>query len=104
MPSKIRIIANTDFKMLRLRLLKIAARIIEAKNGVGVAFATACPDAVLFRGLTIVLSVAEHDRRRAMLLQILDPHSSNQKPRRQTLRNAAPIQLLSHNNGARCIG
>jgi len=52
---KIQDLAKAEFATLRLRLLKIAARIIETKSRIRVAFATACPDAELFRGLTIAL-------------------------------------------------
>ncbi|MEM7190549.1 MAG: IS1380 family transposase [Pseudomonadota bacterium] len=52
---KIRDLASAEFKTIRLRLLKIAARIIETKSRIRVAFATACPDAALFRGLATSL-------------------------------------------------
>ena len=52
---KIQDLAKAEFKTLRLRLLKIAARIIETKSRIRVAFATACPDAALFRGLATSL-------------------------------------------------
>ena len=52
---KIQDLANAEFTTLRLRLLKIAARITETKSRIRVAFATACPDAELFRGLAISL-------------------------------------------------
>ena len=52
---KIQDLAKAEFKTIRLRLLKIAARIRETKSRIRVAFATACPDAELFRGLAISL-------------------------------------------------
>ena len=48
-------LARAEFKTIRLRLLKIAARIIKTKSRIRVAFATACPDADLFRGLATSL-------------------------------------------------
>ncbi len=48
-------LAIAEFKTIRLRLLKIAARVIETKSRIRVAFATACPEAELFRGLAISL-------------------------------------------------
>ena len=48
-------LARAEFKTIRLRLLKIAARIIKTKSQICVAFATACPDADLFRGLATSL-------------------------------------------------
>ena len=50
---KIQDLAKAEFATLRSRLLKIAARIIETKSRIRVAFATACPDAELFRALAI---------------------------------------------------
>jgi len=52
---KIQDLARAEFKTIRLRLLKIAARIIETKSRIRIAFATACPEAELFRGLAISL-------------------------------------------------
>ena len=52
---KIQDLAKAEFTTLRLRLLKIAARITETKSRIRVAFATACPDADLFRGLATSL-------------------------------------------------
>lgn len=52
---KIQDLAKAQFKTLRLRILKIAARIIETKSRIRVAFATACPEAELFRGPAIAL-------------------------------------------------
>ena len=48
-------LAKAESTTLRLRLLKIAARITETKSRIRVAFATACPDAELFRGLATSL-------------------------------------------------
>ena len=48
---KPRDLATAEFATLRLRLLKIAARIIETASRVRVAFAAACPEAELFRSL-----------------------------------------------------
>lgn len=52
---KIQDLARAEFKTIRLRLLKIAARVIETKSRIRIAFATACPEAELFRGLAISL-------------------------------------------------
>jgi hypothetical protein len=46
-------LATAEFTTLRLRLIKIAARITEAASRVRVAFATACPQATLFRGIAL---------------------------------------------------
>ena len=42
-------LAKAEFNTIRLRLLKLAARVIETASRVRVAFASACPDAALFR-------------------------------------------------------
>jgi Transposase DDE domain group 1 len=44
-------LAAAEFATLRLRLLKVAGRVIETASRVRIAFAAACPHAVLFRGL-----------------------------------------------------
>ena len=46
-------LATAEFTTLRLRLIKIAARIIETATRVRIAFATACPEAALFRGIAL---------------------------------------------------
>jgi hypothetical protein len=48
---KARDLASAEFTTLRLRLIKIAARVIETASRVRLAFAAACPEADLFRGL-----------------------------------------------------
>jgi hypothetical protein len=46
-------LAKAEFSTLRLRLIKIATRVIETTSRVRFAFAAACPKADLFhRGLT----------------------------------------------------
>jgi hypothetical protein len=52
---KPRDLATAEFTTIRVRLLKIAARIIETAGRVRLAFAAACPDADLFRGLANAL-------------------------------------------------
>jgi hypothetical protein len=44
-------LATAEFKTIQMRLIKIAARIVETAKRVRVAFAAACPDADLFSGL-----------------------------------------------------
>ncbi len=52
---KVHDFAKAEFTTLRLKLLKIAARIIETKNRVRIAFAAACPEATLFAGMPAAL-------------------------------------------------
>jgi hypothetical protein len=42
---------NAKFITLRLRLVKVAGRIDEAAHRARIAFAAACPDATIFRGI-----------------------------------------------------
>jgi Transposase DDE domain group 1 len=44
-------LATAEFTTLRVRLIKIAARVIETASRVRLAFAAGCPEADLFRGL-----------------------------------------------------
>jgi len=48
---KVHALATAEFTTLRLRLLKIAARISETATWVRLAFAAATPEAALFRGI-----------------------------------------------------
>jgi hypothetical protein len=51
-------LASAEFATLRMRLIKIAARIIETATRVRIAFAAGCPDALLFRGIARSLQPA----------------------------------------------
>jgi hypothetical protein len=48
---KARDLAIAEFNTLRLRLIKIAARVVETTGRIRLAFAAACPEADLFRSL-----------------------------------------------------
>ena len=52
-------LATAEFATLRLRLLKLGARVIETVSRVRLAFAAACPQAELFRTIAIALQPAE---------------------------------------------
>lgn len=51
-------LAGAEFTTLRMRLIKIAARINETATRVRIAFASACPEAALFRGIANSLQPA----------------------------------------------
>jgi hypothetical protein len=51
-------LATAEFTTLRMRLLKIAARITETATRVRIAFAAACPEADLFRRIALSLQPA----------------------------------------------
>jgi hypothetical protein len=51
-------LARAEFTTLRMRLLKVAARVIETASRVRIAFAAACPDAALFASLERCLQAA----------------------------------------------
>ena len=46
------------FTTLRLRLLKVAARVMESATRIRVALASACPDADLLRAIVLALKPA----------------------------------------------
>ena len=46
-------LASAEFITVRMRLIKIAARIAETASRVRIAFATACPQATLFRSIAL---------------------------------------------------
>jgi hypothetical protein len=48
-------LAKAEFATLRLRLLKVAARVLESASRIRVAFASACPDAAVFRCIATAL-------------------------------------------------
>ena len=54
---KMRDLAKAEFSTLRLRLIKIAARVIETASRVRLAFAAACPEADLFCSLPCALAL-----------------------------------------------
>ena len=51
-------LATAEFATLRMRLIKIAGRITETATRVRIAFAAACPEAELFRGIARSLQPA----------------------------------------------
>ena len=51
-------LASAEFATLRMRLIKIAARITETATRVRIAFAAGCPEALLFRGIARSLQPA----------------------------------------------
>jgi hypothetical protein len=51
-------LGKAEFATLRLRLLKLGARVIETVSRVRLAFAAACPEAGLFRAITMNLQPA----------------------------------------------
>jgi hypothetical protein len=51
-------LAAAEFATLRLRLLKLAARVIETASRIRIAFASACPDAALFQTIATALRPA----------------------------------------------
>ena len=72
---KPRDLAKAEFSTLRLRLIKIAARVIETASRVRLAFAAGCPEADLFRGLPGALARSAPERRGKEPLR--PPHPSN---------------------------
>src|SRR5436190_14928161 len=48
-------LATAEFNTIRLRLLKVGARVVEMTSRVRLAFAAACPDATLIRHIAAAL-------------------------------------------------
>jgi hypothetical protein len=42
---------NAEFATIRIRLIKVAARVVETASRIRIAFASACPEAGLYREL-----------------------------------------------------
>jgi hypothetical protein len=51
-------LARAEFATLRLKLIKIGARVVETARRVRLAFAAACPEADLFRSLPAALMLS----------------------------------------------
>jgi hypothetical protein len=51
-------LATAEFATIRLRILKLGARVIETASRVRLAFAAACPDATLIRDIAAALMPA----------------------------------------------
>lgn len=56
--SRVAALARAEFVTLRLRLLKVVARAKESATRIRIAFASACPDANLFRAMVRALKQA----------------------------------------------
>jgi hypothetical protein len=57
MPAKTPL-RTAEFATIRLRPLKVAARVIETASRIRIAFASACPDASIFRSIALTLRPA----------------------------------------------
>ena len=82
---KPRDLANAEFSTLRLRLIKIAARVIETASRVRLAFAAGCPEADLFRACPEPSPRSDPERRGK---EPLRPSSSLQRVRKSIGRQA----------------
>ena len=51
-------LAKAEFATIRLRLIKLGARVIETTSRIRLAFAAACPEAALIRHLATTISPA----------------------------------------------
>ena len=52
---KVRELATAEFATLRLRLLKIAARVVETASRIRIALASCCPEAEAFSLVALAL-------------------------------------------------
>jgi len=51
-------LAAAEFATLRLRLIKVAARVIESASRLRIAFASTCPDGTVFKDIATSLRTA----------------------------------------------
>ena len=87
-------LATAEFTTLRLRLLKIAARVTETATRVRIAFAAACPEAEL-----VPRRRAQPATRRAMTAGAIAPEpASSYQPQRP-----APPNAIATKSGAKPI-
>ena len=52
------VLGDAQFDTIRIGLLKVAARVTETATRIRIAFAAACPEAMLFRGIALSLRPA----------------------------------------------
>jgi len=75
-------LATAELKTVRLRLIKVAARITETASRVRISFASCCPEAELFGGIARWFQPAARDRR-------------GKRPKSPDLDNPQRLQNLS---------
>ena len=73
-------LATAEFATLRLRLLKVAARVIETATRIRVAFASACPDASTFRAVASRLQDSADIAHAAVPPNLQTPYSTPASP------------------------
>lgn len=49
---------SAEFATLRSRIIKVAARVVETATRIRIAFASACPDAAIFKAAAVNLHTA----------------------------------------------
>ena len=54
-PAAATALRTAEFATLRARLIKVAARVVETATRIRIAFASACPDAAIFKAAAINL-------------------------------------------------
>jgi len=74
-------LSTAEFATIRLRLIKIAARVVEGAARIRVYLPTACPDRAVFRALA-----GRFLRRRTIAIAALSPH-------RALRRNLQPVKI-----------
>ena len=98
-------LAWAEFATLRKNLLKIGARVVEKAARIRIHFASACPDAALFRLLAGRLAASGPDRRGAVPrepepVQPPNPDTANLKSRRRMAPNTKHARIKSPINSA----
>ena len=79
-------LATAEFNTIRLRLLKLGARVVEMASRVRLAFAAACPDATLIRHIAAVLMPTGAVNDGAASAPVARPGNLQRLPKDQSLR------------------
>jgi len=74
-------LATAEFNTIRLRLLKLGARIIEMASRVRLAFAVACPDATLIRHIAAALNAGGAVNDGAAIAPVTRPENLQRLPK-----------------------
>ena len=88
-------LATAEFNTIRLRLLKLGARVVEMASRVRLAFAAACPDATLIRHVTAALMPTGPNATALAIAPVTRPENLQRLPKdqprdEQTQRATAP--------------
>ena len=92
-------LAKAEFATIRLRLIKLGARVIETASRIRLAFAAACPEAALIRHLATTISPQgrEGRGRRCSVEPAWKPTTRRKSPIHNALRTTQRPSAFSKN-------